>query len=280
MKKTLITTLVLLLTINVLFAQNNDAKARAYFNEAQTAYNDGSYNTAISNLNSVEELLGNTNPVILNLKVKSYFALKDYDKAKQCLDEFSQRSAKADKGLVTETLSYYVKIDKGIAEVEVSLERARLAAKKQREDYEKAELKRKEEARLAEIKKKEDAKRAAEFVGEVISYHKNGALKNKIYYNKGVKKQMIEYNEKGILIWFYNIETTRKHKSYKTYYGELVEVKYFPNGLINYLKWKCIGCDTRWGGPYYSFNCDENGSLKAINYYNKKGTKIKETQNW
>ncbi|REG84096.1 hypothetical protein [Winogradskyella sediminis] len=267
MKKLAITTLLLLLSINTLCAQSNDAKARAYFTEAQTAYGKGSYNTAISNLNTVEELLGNTNPVILNLKVKAYYSLKDYDKAKQCLDEFSKRSAKADKGLVTETQSYYVKIDDAIAEEKASKERARLA-----------EIKRKEDARLAEIKKKEDAKRAAEFVGEVISYHKNGTLKNKIYYNKGDKKQMIVYDGNKIKAWFYNIGGSGKN--YTTDYGTLIEVEYFPNGLINYLKWKCIDCDTRWGGPYYGFICDENGTLKKILNYNKKGNKIKDIQNW
>ena len=74
---------VLLLISNLSFSQSNNDKAKAYFNEAQSAYSEGSYTTSISNLNSVEEFLGKTNPIILNLKIKSYYNLKDYDNAKK-----------------------------------------------------------------------------------------------------------------------------------------------------------------------------------------------------
>ncbi len=98
-----------------LFSQSNNDKARAYFIDAKSNYDKGNYSQTIENLNLTENLLGATNPMILNLKVKTYYALKDFENAKKSLDAFSKkRDSKTSPSLVEETLSYVIRIDKGI----------------------------------------------------------------------------------------------------------------------------------------------------------------------
>ncbi|MFD2541373.1 CDC27 family protein [Lacinutrix gracilariae] len=139
MKKLAITTLVLLLTINALFAQSNNEKAKSFYTKAESSYSSSNYTETIESLNSVEELLGKSKPIILNLKIKAYYQLKQYDEALNSLDKFYEVSLNADSELVDETLSYATKI----------------------EDALKKELELEEESRLVEIKNYEEKRRKA-----------------------------------------------------------------------------------------------------------------------
>lgn len=131
MKKTII--IFFLIISGATFAQSNNDQARAYFLQAKSSYESGSYTDAIEQLTKAEKLLGSTNPVILNLKVKAYYNLKQYDNAKTALNQFSKVRSNADSALVDETLSYILKIDEAIAEEKAKEEQIRLAEIKRKE---------------------------------------------------------------------------------------------------------------------------------------------------
>lgn len=127
----------LFLTSCLTFAQRNNDKAKSYFVKAKSSYNINDFTETIEYLNTTEQLLGKTKPVILNLKIKTYYQLKQYDDALNSLDKFYEVSLNADSELVAETLSYATKI----------------------EDAFKDELKLKEESRVAEIKSYEEKRK-------------------------------------------------------------------------------------------------------------------------
>lgn len=116
MKKTI--TLIALFFFTITFyPQSTQDKAKAYYFEAVNAYNEASYSKAIQRLNETEKLLGSTNAIILNLKIKAYYELKDYKNAKLSLDKFSKEKG-AEDDLKKETFSYIIKIEDGLQEEE------------------------------------------------------------------------------------------------------------------------------------------------------------------
>jgi outer membrane protein assembly factor BamD (BamD/ComL family) len=78
-----------------LSAQSNEDKAKAYYFEAKDQYDAGKFIDCIASLDKVEDLLGSTNPKVLNLKIKAYYDKGDYEKAKSALNKFSQYSGNA-----------------------------------------------------------------------------------------------------------------------------------------------------------------------------------------
>nr|WP_298993449.1 WG repeat-containing protein [uncultured Polaribacter sp.] len=233
-----------------LFSQSNNDKARAYFNQAKSAYSSSNYTQTIEYLNSAEQLLGSTNPVILNLKVKAYYNLKQYDKAKKSLSKFSKVSSKADSGLVDETLAYIIKIDDAIAKEKANKEKARLAEIKRIEDARIAEIRRKEKARLDEIRRKEQARKLKE---QEIFKQQERIKKLKKHFKKNIDKNsiitLVPYKENDK--WgFINID------------GEFVipksydEVKMFQNNGLAAVK---IG--NKWG-----FIDKKGNSITPIKY--------------
>lgn len=135
------------------YTQSNADKAKAYYFEAQDAYSAENYTDCINHLNKVEELLGSTNAKIINLKVKTYYSIKEYQKAKIELEKFSKYSANAGDDLIKETLSYLVKIE---SELEAEQTRKREAETKRKREAELAEARRKKEREAAEIQKRKD----------------------------------------------------------------------------------------------------------------------------
>lgn len=191
MKKYIALIIILILSINPIISQSNNDKARAYFTQAKSSYSSGDYTKTIESLNSAEQLLGSTNPVILNLKIKSYYNLKQYDDAKESLNQFSKVSGNADTKLKDETLSYIIKIDDAIKEEAARKERARLA-----------EVKRKEDVRLAEIKRKEErTKRQEEINAKYVSFKRkyNIETNNFLSIEKGGKIELLSKEGKSLL---------------------------------------------------------------------------------
>ena len=74
------------------------------------------------------------------------------------------------------------------------------------------------------------------FVGKVARYFESGKVDAEVYYDKGVLKQMIDYDKGGYSkVGLYNgqnipIYVTSNH-------GKIVEIKYSENGFIKFLKW-------------------------------------------
>ena len=169
-----------------LFSQSNNDQARAYFLQAKSSFESNNYNKTIDYLTTAEELLGNTNPVILNLKVKTYYNLKQYDKAKESLAQFSEVSANADAELVDETLIYLVKINDAIKEE---------AAIKEREHL--AELKRQEEARLAELERQRKIEEKRKKTAEAVKHfeYENSGSNKKLKYTGSVYLSSSEIDE-------------------------------------------------------------------------------------
>lgn len=75
MKKT-IYTLLLILTFNFSQAQN-DVKARLEFEEAEKAFSEENYESALKHLNEAENHLGKWTPLVSYLKIESLYALTD-----------------------------------------------------------------------------------------------------------------------------------------------------------------------------------------------------------
>lgn len=96
------------------FAQSNQDRARAYFRLAQTSYEKGDYQKTIDNLDKVVEFLGNSNPMTLSLRYKSYYQLKDYKMAQKSLNDFFKKSSNASQDLKDEATDFIIKIDEAL----------------------------------------------------------------------------------------------------------------------------------------------------------------------
>lgn len=128
MKKIIILTALILISIANLVAQNKNDQARAYYIEAEKNYGLENYQSAIKNLNKVEEILGDTNARVLALKVKSYFEIGDYSNAKNSLNQFTNYNSS--EALKNEVLSYIVKIDTKLEQTKIEAERKRVEDEK------------------------------------------------------------------------------------------------------------------------------------------------------
>src|SRR5690606_29174729 len=122
--KKLIHTFILLFAFTMAQAQTADDKAKAYYQEAQKAFESRNYQETIDYCKQVTDLLKTTNARIELLRIKSYYELEEFDKLKTSLHTFSDLPSNAE--LKTEALEYLVKVEK----IEKDAEEKRLAALK------------------------------------------------------------------------------------------------------------------------------------------------------
>lgn len=80
---TLLVILGLIIIPSVLPAQSTEERARAEYFFAEDQYNAKQYKSAIEHLDKAIGILGSANPRIQEMKVKSYYALKDYKSARK-----------------------------------------------------------------------------------------------------------------------------------------------------------------------------------------------------
>ncbi len=114
MKLKVILPVLFIFNIVVTYAQNEQEKADAYFVEAESEYNNGKYLKTLSLLEKSENTLGETNARILNLKVKTFYAIGNYEDAKLAISKFdkyvsSEELRKATYSYLTKIENYYKK---------------------------------------------------------------------------------------------------------------------------------------------------------------------------
>lgn len=113
MKKIICLLLPLIMLSHLSFAQSSkNNQMKAYFYAAQGAYENQQYDDALTAIDKVESLLGNTNAQLSALKVKTYFKKNQFIKAKAEMDVFFGFTTT--EVLTREVSSYLIQIDKGI----------------------------------------------------------------------------------------------------------------------------------------------------------------------
>lgn len=127
MQKLLYTFIVMLFTVIMAKAQTADDKAKAYYQEAQKAFENRNYQQTIDYCKQVTDLLKTTNARIELLRVKSYYELGEYDKTKASIKTFTNLEASVE--LKSEALEYLVKVEKA----EKAAEEKRLAEQRRLE---------------------------------------------------------------------------------------------------------------------------------------------------
>ena len=124
MKKTF---LLLFLTLNLsLFSQSDIDKAKAYYFQAETQFEDGNSKKALEYLDRAETLLGDTNGSIEALRVKVYFKTKQYDKAQVSLAKFYEFADSAPSDLQKEMSGFLVKIEDAVKQKKLDIEKRKL----------------------------------------------------------------------------------------------------------------------------------------------------------
>lgn len=145
--KKLIHIFMLLFAFTIAQAQTVDDKAKAYYQEAQKAFESKNYKQTIDYCQQVTDLLKNTNARIELLRIKSYYELGEYGKVNASIKTFTNLPASAE--LKNETLEYLVKVEK---------------AEKAAEDKRLAEQRKLEQERIAKEQKIAEEKRQKEQV--------------------------------------------------------------------------------------------------------------------
>ena len=114
-KEKLILILLLFCWSNMIYAQSDEIKGKAKFMAATEAYEDENYIKCIRLLNETEQLLESSAPVILHLKTKAYFSIKNYHKAKICLENYFNLNPDEDNKRYSEMLKLINDIDEALA---------------------------------------------------------------------------------------------------------------------------------------------------------------------
>jgi uncharacterized protein (TIGR02145 family) len=108
----LLLTLVLS-NVSTTYAQlDSNYKAKLYFTEAETQFNQNNFKVALEYIQKTEAELGSTNGRILNLKVKTLYSDGQFAKAQKVLEQFSQYEDQVTDELKNDTYSYFVKIER------------------------------------------------------------------------------------------------------------------------------------------------------------------------
>lgn len=123
--------LVFILVSSSVIAQSSSEKAAAYYFEAEKSYVDSNYKTSLDLLKKCFEFNQGSNARIESLKVKIYYAQKEFKKAKIALSKFYNYPAKT--ALKKQMSSYIVRVD---SELEKLIQQ-------EKEDARRKELKRK-----------------------------------------------------------------------------------------------------------------------------------------
>jgi len=212
--KKLIHIFMLLFAFTIAQAQTVDDKAKAYYQEAQKAFERRNYKQTIDYCKQVTDLLKNTNARIELLRIKSYYELGEYAKVKASIKTFTNLQASAE--LKNETLEYLVKVekaekaaeDKRLAE-QRKLEQERIA-KEQKIAEEKRQKEQDERERLDHERSLKAEEQRREESGLLLAGKWKGV--NKAYSTRGTIEREYEdihtiiIGEKGNIINLSNIE--------------------------------------------------------------------------
>lgn len=111
-------TVLMLFTISSVTAQiDNNQRAKLYFQEAQSSFNQNNFEQTIEYLNDVDEILGETNGRVLNLRIKSLYNLGQFIEAETALNLFTDNYINSvTEELKSETLNYLVRIERAAKE--------------------------------------------------------------------------------------------------------------------------------------------------------------------
>lgn len=154
-------------------AEGDKVRARAYQISALDQYNAGNYDKALEYCKEVERYLNTMDPFVEAIRIKSYYSIGDYSKAKISLDLFLRLDAES--SLVDEMIPYIVLIDDSIREEDDFFNRAK--ENKSVEDYQAYLEKypngrfRHEAERLMKIQVEDDAWTEAQNKGTVEGYY-------------------------------------------------------------------------------------------------------------
>lgn len=212
---------------NALHSQSDQDKAKAYFFEAKDQFEAKKYSDCLSTLNNVENLLGETNPLILNLKVKAFYHSGDYQKAKASLNLYSQYSSNASAEIQKETLSYIVKVDEKLNEQALIEEQnRRKIAEAQRREAE-IERKRVEKQKDFESWQKAKSQNTKNAYNEYLIDYPNGKYRfdAKKSINK-IEKEILNEQERRAFELVRNTNSLDKINEF---------IEKFPNGT-HYIK--------------------------------------------
>lgn len=133
---------MLLFVFTLAQAQTADDKAKAYYQEAQKAFESKNYKQTIDYCKQVTDLLKNTNARIELLRIKSYYELSEYDKVKEAIKALANLQASTE--LKNEALEYLVKVEK----IEKEAEDKRLSEQRKLEQERIAKVQRLAEERV------------------------------------------------------------------------------------------------------------------------------------
>ncbi|MCZ4318993.1 hypothetical protein O4H26_08330 [Aequorivita viscosa] len=114
-------------------AQSNEVLAKSYFLKAQKAYDNGNNATSLEYLGKTENALGETNPKIEALYIKTYMKQKDYTNAEKHLNAYFETADEEHSDYMEMLENVALIKDKVLAEKAKEAEKkekARLAAKK------------------------------------------------------------------------------------------------------------------------------------------------------
>ncbi|BCY28649.1 hypothetical protein [Flavobacterium okayamense] len=137
--KSLFSLIFLLVNINAFSQLDDNKKALLYFTEAERLFNQNDFKQAIEYVEKTEQVLGSSNARTLNLKVKAYYNNGEFKKAESSLNLFiNEHQNNASEEIKSETLSYFVRIEKAVEEKQNEIDRLK------RIKDEKEEKKRKE----------------------------------------------------------------------------------------------------------------------------------------
>lgn len=142
-------------TTNIIAQSTADQqKARAYYMQAEAAYEGEEYSKTLEYLDQVAALLGGqSNATIASLRTKTLYEMKEYVQAKKALGRFFEM--KPQTSLLKEMSAYLIKIDE-------ALEKARLAEIARKEKERQAELARLEKERQEALKRQEEERKRRE----------------------------------------------------------------------------------------------------------------------
>lgn len=128
--KILLVILIFLSQLN--YAQSDSDRAKAYYFEAVNSFESKNYDKTLEYCQQVEDILKTSNARVEALRVKSYFAKGNMEKAKEALNRFSNYGA--DESLSVEISPYIVKIEEAEKEI---IRQKEFAEKKAREEEQK-----------------------------------------------------------------------------------------------------------------------------------------------
>lgn len=251
--KKLLHTFLLFFAFTMVQAQTADDKAKAYYQEALKAFENRNYQQTIDYCKQVTDVLTTTNARIELLRIKSYYELGEYDKAKASIKTFTNLQASAE--LKNEALEYLVKVERGEKEAEEKrlAEQRRLEQKLAEEKRQREEVERKrlddENRRKAEEQRREESGLllAGKWKGIDEVYELIANLER-----EGKSERKIEIEEKGNVI-------------------KLMEGP-FPSGgieatlVLDQGDKKLYKGSMKYNGARYSVECTYNKIDKSLNY--------------